>query len=87
MTLKTERELKRFQVMSIVKQKYTTIQCFKGAIWLTAGADFDDIVIRSGQHITLVNHGHIVIEALEDASVILAHTAPVREAKQEPALV
>ncbi|MGE4477682.1 MAG: DUF2917 domain-containing protein [Deferribacterales bacterium] len=87
MTFKSERELKRFQVLSIVKQKYTTIQCYKGSLWLTAGADFDDIVLKSGQHITLVNHGHIVVEALEDASVMFAHTAPACETQQEPALV
>lgn len=85
MTVKTEKELKRFQVLSIVKQKYTTIHCYKGSLWLTAGNGFDDMVLHCGDHITLANHGHIVVEALEDASVMFAHTAPVCEA--EPALV
>jgi len=74
MTVKTEKKLNRFQVLSITKQKFTTIQCFKGAVWLTAGQDFGDIVLKSGQHLTLINHGHIVVEALEDSSVMFAHT-------------
>lgn len=64
-----EIRLERFQVTSMEDQRYLTIFCRSGSVWVTAGKGFDDIVLHAGRSISIIPDSKIVIEALSDSAV------------------
>lgn len=75
MTLRGEYQLERFKTFSINDHKHVTIFCTKGALWITAGKGFDDIVLRKGQSISIIADDKIVVEALENSYVVFVHAS------------
>lgn len=67
MTGKKELRLERFQTESISGQKYVSILCSEGALWITAGKGFSDIILGRDQRISLIADETVVIEALESS--------------------
>jgi len=74
MSQKREVKLERFKTDSIEGQSYICIRCQEGALWVTAGKGFDDIVLRKDQQISLVKAEKVVIEALKDSHIFYSVT-------------
>ena len=74
MSLKKELRLERFRTESISGQSYVTILCKEGALWITTGKGFDDIILRKDQQMSLMKVDKIVIEALKDSHIFYSVT-------------
>jgi hypothetical protein len=72
MTFRRELNLRRFQTESFDNSKGITVRCKAGAVWITAGEGFDDIIIESGEEISFISEEKVVLEALKDTSVELS---------------
>jgi len=79
--MKTERtiEMKRFELEVLDSQKSVTVYCHSGSVWATAGEGFGDIVIQSGEQLSIIPNTKVIIEALEDSKIAISARAECAE--------
>ena len=63
--------LSRGEVQQIVRDDVDEIHVLTGVVWLTTTPGDEDIVLHASNSFQLPKSGPIVIEALQDASVLL----------------
>jgi hypothetical protein len=52
-----------------------TIECEKGVLWVTVAGDINDHTLEAGESYVIQDANSVVIEAVEDAIVILRDTS------------
>jgi hypothetical protein len=67
--------LQRGQFLRVVNGAGSTVTAHGGAVWITEQDNPRDVVLRSGQNMTLRRAGVALVEAFEDASIVLEETA------------
>ena len=60
----TDHELRPQQPLRLEKAEHAVIECLHGTAWITAYAEFDDCVLRSGERYTIPNGGLVLVEAV-----------------------
>ncbi len=67
--------LQRGQFLRVVNGAGSTVTAHGGSVWITEQDSPRDVVLRSGQNMTLRRTGVALVEAFEDASIFLEGTA------------
>ena len=67
--------LQRGQYLRVVNGAGSTVTAHGGSVWITEQDSPRDVVLRSGQNMTLRRTGAALVEAFEDASIFLEGTA------------
>lgn len=67
--------LQRGQFLRVVNGAGSTVTAHGGSVWITEQDNPRDVVLRSGQNMTLRRSGVALVEAFEDASIFLEGTA------------
>ena len=60
----TDHELRPQQPLRLEKAEHAVIECLHGTAWITAYAQFEDCVLRSGERYTIPNDGLLLVEAV-----------------------
>ena len=75
----TDHELRPQQPLRLEKADRAVIECLHGTAWITAYAEFDDCVLRSGERYTIPNGGLVLVEAVGSGG-IRVHAAAAQHA-------
>ena len=76
----TDHELRPQQPLRLEKAGRAVIECLHGTAWITAYAQLDDCVLRSGERYTVPNGGLVLVEAVGSGSIRVHGAAPTRRA-------
>ena len=76
----TEHDLQLDAPLRLEHAKAGVIECLAGRAWITAYAEFDDIVLQAGQRYTIPNDGLVLVEAVGSGR-IRVHAAAPRHAR------
>ena len=60
----TDHELRSERPLRLEQAHASVIECLSGTAWITAYAQFDDCVLRSGERYTIPNDGLVLVEAV-----------------------
>ena len=63
--------LQRGQFLRVVNGAGSTLTAHGGSVWITEQDNPRDVVLRAGQNMTLRRSGVALVEAFEDASILL----------------
>ena len=75
--MQTDHELGGAQPLRLEKAHSAVIECLSGTAWITAYAQFDDCVLRSGERYTIPNDGLVLVEAVGSGRIrVHARPAP-----------
>lgn len=73
----TDHDLRPQQPLRLEKAEHAVIECLQGTAWITAYAQFDDCVLRSGERYTIPNGGLVLVEAVDSGRIrVHAPAAP-----------
>ena len=78
----TEHELRSERPLRLEKAHASVIECLSGTAWITAYAQFDDCVLRSGERYTIPNDGLVLVEAVGSGRIRVHATPAPRHAWQ-----
>ena len=76
----TDHELRSERPLRLEKSQARVIECLSGTAWITAYAQFDDCVLRSGERYTIPNDGLVLVEAVGSGRIRVHETATPRPA-------
>lgn len=76
----TDHELRPQQPLRLEKAGMAVIECLHGTAWITAYAQFDDCVLRSGERYTIPNGGLVLVEAVGSGRIRVHRAAVHRPA-------
>ena len=76
----TDHELRSERPLRLEKSQARVIECLSGTAWITAYAQFDDCVLRSGERYTIPNDGLVLVEAVGSGRIRVHGTAAPRPA-------
>jgi hypothetical protein len=71
----TDHELPSERPLRLEQAHARVIECLSGMAWITAYAQFDDCVLRSGERYTIPNDGLVLVEAVGSGR-IRVHATP-----------
>ncbi|PLY40074.1 hypothetical protein CSZ94_22935 [Janthinobacterium sp. ROICE36] len=74
----TDHELCSERPLRLEKSHAKVIECLSGMAWITAYAQFDDCVLRSGERYTIPNDGLVLVEAVGSGHIRVHGTAAPR---------
>lgn len=66
--LRQHHQLPRRQILTVRVTSCGAIQCNEGGLWLTRDGRAEDVVLGTGQTLTIPSGGRVLIEALENSS-------------------
>lgn len=64
-----DHELRPQHPLRLEKADSAVIECLHGTAWITAYAQFDDCVLRSGERYTIPNGGLVLVEAVDSGRI------------------
>lgn len=76
----TDHELRSERPLRLEKAHARVIECLSGTAWITAYAQFDDCVLRSGERYTIPNDGLVLVEAVGSGRIRVHSMAAPRPA-------
>ena len=77
--MQTDHELRNERPLRLEKARARVIECLSGTAWITAYAQFEDCVLRSGERYTIPNGGLVLVEAVGSGR-IRVHAAAAQHA-------
>ncbi|SDA77276.1 MULTISPECIES: DUF2917 domain-containing protein [unclassified Janthinobacterium] len=78
--MQTDHELRNERPLRLEKARAKVIECLSGTAWITAYAQFEDCVLRSGERYTIPNDGLVLVEAVGSGRIRVHGTAAPRPA-------
>lgn len=75
-------QLRKGAMLSLRDAQRSSVVVFRGSVWITQDGDPRDAFINAGETFTIDRRGLVLVEALEDTSLLVlgAESVPAHEA-------
>jgi hypothetical protein len=74
----TDHELRSERPLRLENAHASVIECLSGTAWITAYAQFEDCLLRSGERYTIPNAGLVLVEAVGSGRIRVHGSAAPR---------